>query len=79
MRKQKKAKSTTQPLAGVPIPGTQIEATKNQGYQLPLFLWQDLVQEVARRKMLGLKYSSQNAIAVVGITQWLEKNKGLDQ
>lgn len=56
--------------------GTRIQATKNQGYQLPLPLWQELVSEVARRKALGLECASQNAVAVAAITKWLEENRG---
>lgn len=64
------------PLRISPDTGTRIEPTKNQGYQLPLALWQDLVDEVTRRKKLGLPMASQNAIAVAGITDWLERNRG---
>ena len=75
MRTRKKnTKSQTLRLA--PEPGTQFSAVKNQGYQIPLQLWQDLVEESSRRKQLGLPLASQNAIAVAGITDWLEKHKG---
>ena len=53
-----------------------IEPAKNQGYQIPLSLWQELVDEAARRRKLGLPLGSQNAIAVAGITEWLERHKG---
>ena len=56
--------------------GTVIEPAKNQGYQIPLSLWQELVDEAARRRKLGLPLASQNAIAVAGITEWLNRNKG---
>lgn len=65
-------------LRQVPDVGTRIAATKNQGYQLPLELWQDLVDEVARRRKLGLPFASQNAIAVAGISEWLEQHRGRD-
>jgi hypothetical protein len=65
-----------QSLRAAPEPGTQIAAVKNQGYQIPLHLWQDLVEEASRRKQLGLSCASQNAIAVAGISAWLEKHKG---
>ena len=50
--------------------------TKNQGYQLPLELWMELVEESSRRKRLGLPLPTQNAIAVEAIGDWLSKNKG---
>lgn len=75
MEKRRSAKSMKPRLRAAPDQGTRINAVKNQGYQLPLHLWQDLVDEVARRKKLGLPLASQNAIAVAGITEWLEKNK----
>ena len=59
-----------------PEAGTRITANKHQSYQLPLYLWQDLVDESSRRKRLGLSYPSQNAIAIAAITDWLEANKG---
>ena len=59
-----------------PEQGTRLQPTKNQGYQLPLFLWQELVEESTRRKRLGLPLGSQNAIAVQAITEWLKDNKG---
>ena len=71
--------SKNQPLRAAPEPGTQISAVKNQGYQIPLQLWQDLVEEASRRKQLGLQCASQNAIAVAGISAWLEKHKGGNQ
>ena len=61
-----------------PDAGTQIQATKNQGYQLPLALWQDLIDETARRKKLGLPRATQNSIAIAAITEWLEQNKGAE-
>lgn len=72
---KKRSRQTQRRLRSTPDSGTQITAMKNQGYQLPLHLWQDLVDEVARRKKLGLPYASQNAIAVAGIAAWLEQNK----
>ena len=68
-------KRTRKSLRTQPEPGTQIVPAKNQGYQIPLTLWQDLVEEATRRKRLGLPYASQNAIAVAGISEWLEKHK----
>lgn len=68
-----------QMLRAAPEPGTQISAVKNQGYQIPLPLWQDLVEEASRRKQLGLPCATQNAIAVAGISAWLEKHKGGNQ
>lgn len=59
-----------------PEAGTRIVANKHQSYQLPLYLWQELVDESSRRKRLGLNHPSQNAIAVAAITEWLEANKG---
>ena len=75
MEKRRSTRSPKPRLREVPDQGTRISAVKNQGYQLPLHLWQDLVDEVTRRKKLGLPFASQNAIAVAGITEWLEKNK----
>ena len=61
-----------------PRPGTKIPpyGHKNQGYQLPLPLWQDLKVEAARRKVLGLSFDSQQAIAVAALEDWLDRNKG---
>jgi hypothetical protein len=59
-----------------PEAGTRIVANKHQSYQLPIYLWQELVDESSRRKRLGLSHPSQNAIAIAAITQWLEANKG---
>jgi len=59
-----------------PDVGTRIVPSKNQGYTIPLPLWQDLVEEATRRKKLGLPNASQNAIAVAGISEWLTRNKG---
>ncbi len=75
MEKRRARRTLPSRLRSAPDQGTRIDAMKNQGYQLPLHLWQDLVDEVARRKKLGLPYASQNAIAVAGIADWLEKNK----
>ena len=61
-----------------PERGTLIAAAKHQGYQLPIPLWQDLVDEVSRRKRLGMELATQNAIAVASITEWLERNKGAE-
>jgi len=63
-------------LRQTPDNGTRIAPSKNQGYTLPLPLWQDLVEEATRRKKLGLPMASQNAIAVAGIAEWLERHKG---
>lgn len=65
-----------QRLRSAPDDGTRIAPAKNQGYTLPLPLWQDLVEEATRRKKLGLPMASQNAIAVAGIAEWLERHKG---
>jgi len=73
MRKRNKSRLRTEPERG-----TVIAAAKNQGYQLPLHLWQDLVDEVSRRKRLGLPLATQNAIAVASISDWLERNKGME-
>lgn len=75
MEKRRSTRNVKPRLREAPDQGTRINPVKNQGYQLPLHLWQDLVDEVARRKKLGLPYASQNAIAVAGIAEWLEKNK----
>ena len=75
MEKRRSTRSAKPRLREAPDQGTRISPVKNQGYQLPLHLWQDLVDEVARRKKLGLPLASQNAIAVAGITAWLEKYK----
>lgn len=75
MEKGRTRRRAARTLRSTPDQGTQITAVKNQGYQVPLHLWQDLVDEVARRKKLGLPFASQNAIAVAGITEWLERNK----
>lgn len=56
--------------------GTRFEAKKNQGYQLPLNLWQELHAEAGRRKRLGLPLGTQNAIACAALRDWLETNKG---
>ena len=56
--------------------GTRFEAKKNQGYQLPLRLWQELHEEAGRRKRLGLRLGTQNAIACAALRDWLEENKG---
>ncbi|HBE66685.1 MAG TPA: hypothetical protein DDW52_00920 [Planctomycetaceae bacterium] len=79
MTKRRRTTISASSLRAAPEPGTQIAAAKNQGYQIPLPLWQDLVEEATRRKRLGLPFASQNAIAVAGISAWLEKNKGGDQ
>ena len=79
MTKRRRTSAAVQPLRATPSPGTQIAAVKNQGYQIPLPLWQDLVEEAARRKQLGLPCASQNAIAVASISAWLAKHKGGDQ
>lgn len=55
---------------------SQFEPKKNQGYQLPLHLWQDLHEEAGRRKRLGLPLATQNAIACAALVSWLEENKG---
>lgn len=74
--RERRKTTTANSLRAVPEPGTQIAAAKNQGYQIPLPLWQQLVEEATRRKRLGLPFASQNAIAVAGITEWLERYKG---
>ena len=56
--------------------GTRYRPVKNQGYQLPVALWQDLSEEAGRRRRLGLDFDSQNAIAVAAISAWLENHKG---
>lgn len=75
----KRRKSTSEALRVAPETGTRIVPSKNQGYSLPLPLWQDLVDEATRRKKLGLPLASQNAIAVAGIADWLQRNKGVDE
>ena len=55
---------------------THFEAKKNQGYQLPIWLWQELHAEAGRRKRLGLPLGTQNAIACAALRDWLEANKG---
>lgn len=79
MTKRKRTTKSESMLRAAPEPGTQIAAAKNQGYQIPLPLWQDLVEEATRRKRLGLSFPSQNAIAVAGISEWLQKHKGGEQ
>ncbi len=79
MSRRTKTTKSEQALRAAPEPGTQIAAAKNQGYQIPLPLWQDLVEEATRRKRLGLSFASQNAIAVAGISEWLQKYKGGQQ
>lgn len=79
MARRSKMEVQKQALRSVPEQGTRFAPAKNQGYQIPLPLWQDLVDEVARRKRLGLSYASQNAIAVVGIQEWLLRNKGVNE
>lgn len=79
MTKRRSTTISTTLLRAAPEPGTQIAPAKNQGYQIPLPLWQDLVEEATRRKQLGLPFATQNAIAVAGISAWLEKNKGGNQ
>ncbi len=59
-----------------PMVGSHFEAKKNQGYQLPLHLWQELHEEAGRRKRLGLRLGTQNAIACQALTEWLRANKG---
>ena len=61
------ARSIRKEVRRLPRPGTKIPpyGHKNQGYQLPLPLWQDLKVEAARRKVLGLSFDSQQAIAEV--------------
>ena len=58
---------------------SQFEPKKNQGYQLPLHLWQDLHEEAGRRKRLGLPLATQNAIACAALVSWLDENKGGNQ
>lgn len=79
MSKRSRTTKLDSTLRSAPEPGTQIAAAKNQGYQIPLPLWQDLVEEATRRKRLGMPYASQNAIAVAGISEWLQKHKGGEQ
>lgn len=78
MTQRRNTKTSEPSLRAIPEPGTRIAAAKNQGYQIPLPLWQDLVEEASRRKQLGLPFASQNAIAVAGISAWLEKHKGVN-
>lgn len=73
---RKQTKSGGSELRAIPDEGTRIVPSKNQGYTIPLPLWQDLVEEATRRKKLGLNNASQNAIAVAGIAEWLARNKG---
>jgi len=55
---------------------TPLSSHKNQGYQLPLPLWQELKVEAARRSALGLSFDSQQAIAIAALEDWLLENKG---
>ena len=57
----------------------QFEPKKNQGYQLPLRLWQALHEEAGRRKRYGLPLATQNAIACEALDVWLSQHKGRDQ
>lgn len=75
MKASNRKERTTQALRTVPETGTQTIPQKHQGYQLPLHLWQDLVDEAVRRRKLGLPLASQNAIAIAAIAEWLEQNK----
>lgn len=59
-----------------PMAGSQFEPKKNQGYQIPLYLWQQLHEEAGRRKRLGLPLGSQNAIACAALAEWLKSNQG---
>jgi hypothetical protein len=72
------ARSVRKEVRRLPQPGTKIPlyGHKNQGYQLPLPLWQDLKVEAARRKALGLSFDSQQAIAVAALEAWLVRHKG---
>lgn len=79
MSKKTQLLKTAAALRADPEPGTRIAAAKNQGYQIPLPLWQDLVEEANRRKRLGMDFASQNAIAVAGISEWLLRYKGGEQ
>jgi hypothetical protein len=79
MSKRAQTSNTASALRADPEPGTRIAAAKNQGYQIPLPLWQDLVEEANRRKRLGMDFASQNAIAVAGISEWLQRHKGGQQ
>ena len=79
MSKRTQRLKTETALRADPEPGTRIAAAKNQGYQIPLPLWQDLVEEANRRKRLGMDFASQNAIAVAGISEWLQRYKGGQQ
>ncbi len=74
LRKTRKGQTTE--LRQSPDAGTRTIAAKNQSYSLPLPLWQDLVDEVARRRRMGLEHASQNSVAVAAITLWLEQHKG---
>ncbi|TWU62352.1 hypothetical protein V7x_40810 [Crateriforma conspicua] len=76
---RKRQGKTHSSLRESPDAGTRIVPSKNQGYTLPLPLWQDLVEEATRRKKLGLSNASQNAIAVAGISEWLARHKGADE
>jgi hypothetical protein len=79
MARRQKEQILRHELRSQPEQGTRFSPAKNQGYQIPLPLWQDLVDEVARRKRLGLSHASQNAIAVAGITDWLLRHKGANE
>lgn len=68
----------TTKLRSEPEAGTVHAAVKHQGYSIPLHLWQDLVDEVARRRRLGLPHATQNSVAIVSISEWLERNKGME-
>lgn len=70
-RRQSSKQATPKPLAG-----SLHEAKKNQGYQLPLHLWQQLHEEAGRRKRLGLPLGTQNAIACQALSDWLKAHKG---
>ena len=63
-----------------PQPGTKRNGfgVINQGYQLPLPLWQQLKSEATRRKILGLENQSLQAIAVAAFEDWLMRNRGRD-
>jgi hypothetical protein len=76
MTKRRSDLAKVSSLRSEPEAGTRIIANKHQSYQLPLYLWQELVDESSRRKRLGLSHPSQNAIAIAAITDWLEANKG---
>ena len=63
----------------IPAITSHFEPKKNQGYQLPLHLWQELHEEAGRRKRLGLPLGTQNAIACAALASWLNENKGRNQ